>query len=276
MTFRVRIRTGRRYTMTAHTNYTAPLPLLTLSLLALSALLPAGASAQVLQGRVVDDSTGIGIPEATVTLLRGTVRLQGVITDSIGAFRFALPDSGAYRLEAGRIGYTTTQSHPVRVGAGDTISVEFRIRVRAVLLRPLVITARRNLGRSRFYERMEEWGRGVFITPSMIDSIQPRHPADVFLRRDDTWLTWVHGRTHDAPRVRTFLGHGCVGYMLNLLPIRGASWGEDSPLRYLLGSDVVAVEYYRYIGEVPPELRSRADVDDQMCGLVVFWTHEGW
>jgi hypothetical protein len=83
-----------------------------------------------------------------------------------------------------------------------------------------------------------------------------------------------------VPHVRTFLGWGCLTFLLDGRPVDAGFWGslwEDSPLGWITGKDVVAVEYYRYIGEVPPDLRRFADDDsDRQCGLVVFWTALGW
>ena len=33
---------------------------------------------------------------------------------------------------------------------------------------------------------------------------------------------------------------------------------------------------YRYFGEVPPELRHQAGIEDTPCGLVVIWTTVAW
>lgn len=82
-----------------------------------------------------------------------------------------------------------------------------------------------------------------------------------------------------VPRIRSYLGWGCISYLLDGMPINTRFWGslwEDSPLGWITGKDVVAVEYYRYAGEVPPELRRFAGNGDTMCGLVVFWTAVGW
>jgi hypothetical protein len=126
---------------------------------------------------------------------------------------------------------------------------------------------------------MEDWGRGLFYTPEMVDSINPRHPADVLWKADKTFLTWGFGKRRPVPRIRTLLGSGCLAYMLDRHPIdpwfyRGI-W-EDSPLEFLQGQDVMAVEYYRHITEVPPDLKDFANVYDRMCGLVIFWTRAAW
>ncbi|MFH1765322.1 MAG: hypothetical protein ABIF09_14125, partial [Gemmatimonadota bacterium] len=66
---------------------------------------------------------------------------------------------------------------------------------------------------------------------------------------------------------------------------RTSLW-EDTILEYLKGKDIVAVEFYRSIGEVPPELKDYAYLDWDLsgrgwvspvsnCGLVIFWTRAG-
>ena len=68
--------------------------------------------------------------------------------------------------------------------------------------------------------------------------------------------------------------------------VRTSLW-EDTILDLVDGEDIVAVEYYRHIGEVPPDLRDYAMVDNDIsgkgrlssvsnCGLVIFWTKAGW
>ena len=61
-----------------------------------------------------------------------------------------------------------------------------------------------------------------------------------------------------------------------LISFLGSLW-KGSPFGWVRGRDVVAVEFYRYIGDLPPELRRFADDDgNHLCGLVVFWTADGW
>jgi hypothetical protein len=221
----------------------------------------------------------VGIEGATLTVLLHSSPISRVLTDTAGWFSLTLPDSGTYQLEAQRLGYATTRSQPLFVNRYDTLTVEFRVQAEAVALAPLVVTGRSPTGWSQFYGRMSDWGRGIFMTPEMVDSINPRHPADVFRGQEETMLTWRWGLRSAIPSVRTFLGRGCVAYMLDRKLMEPRFWGsiwEDSPLGWVTGKEVVAVEYYRYIGEVPPELRQLADVDDHMCGLVVFWTAAGW
>jgi hypothetical protein len=199
------------------------------------------------------------------------------------------------------------------VEPSDTVTVDFRILPDAVLLAPLLVTARSNLGREVFKRRMESWDRGIFITPEMVDSIQPRrHPAEVLRNQPKVWLSWGWG--HDpwsgisgpVPNIRTYLGKtGCVSYMIDGRPVRRPTFAEgpawlDFPLNTLKAEDIVAVEVYRHITEVPEEIRNHAeevfngqrpgnlpsiaaggervqrDFMPETCGIINFWTKVGW
>ena len=241
----------------------------------LGLLLVQPASGQVLRGYVVDDSTRAGIEGATVTLIRGDSTIGSSISDSDGWFSFDLPESGTYQLDAQRLGYARSRSKALFVSPSETMTVEFLLRTEAIVLEPIVVTAGRGRGLSQFSGRMEEWGKGVFMTPAMIDSINPLHPADVLRGQEETWLSWRSGRWNMIPRIKTFLGVGCVNYVLDGRKINEDLWGPawvESPLSWISGKEVIAVEYYRYMGEVPPELRHHANG----CGLLVFWTSIGW
>jgi hypothetical protein len=236
---------------------------------------PHAGSGQVIQGYVLEDSTRVEVAHASVSLLRSDSVLKVTSTDSEGWFSFTLSDPGTYNLKASRLGYETTTTSPINAGPSDILTVEFVLRAKPVPMEPIVVIAGRGRGSSRFYERMETWGKGIFMTPSMIDSINPRHPADVLRGQEETWLSWQQGRWTLVPRIRTYLGNGCVNYVLDGRRIDPDLWGPvwtESPLSWISGKDVIAVEFYRYVGEAPPELRRFA----RDCGLLVFWTSLGW
>jgi len=269
------------------------------------------ASAQAIRGHLIDDSNQVPVGGATITVLIGEVRNTQILTGDDGSFFVALDAWGEYRLEAMRIGYKTTTSQPFLVERSDTLTVDFRILPDAVLLAPLLVTARTNRGRYTFYRRMENWDRGIFITPAMVDSIQPRHPADVLRKQPKVWLSWGWGRNPwsgevgPVPNIHTFFGKtGCVSYMIDGRPIRrprfapGPAW-LDWPLNTLKGEEIIAVEIYRHIGEVPEEIRNateelfngqavadvpsitggkrvQQDFISGTCGIINFWTRVGW
>ncbi len=239
-----------------------------------------------IRGRVIDYANGEPITDVRITLLREGEPLSSVVSGEDGSFFISIPYAGNYRLQAQRLGYETTLSQNVLVRQGETLTVEFRIHPDAILLEPLLVTARSNNGRDLFERRRQDWDQGLFLTPAMIDSIAPRHPADVFQKQEDVWITWGMGRTSNGyrliPRIHTFRGSGCMEYMINKLPARPTSTSGDGgwtgfPMDGLLAEEVVAVEIYRYVGEAPPELRRHATRDDsRMCGLTVFWTEAAW
>lgn len=259
---------------------------------------PQRARAQAVQGVVVDDQSLTPVAGVIVHLVIGDSPGASQVTDDNGRFFMTVPRRGEYRLEVAGFGYRTARSQSFRVERGDTVTVEFRVLPDAILLEPLTVTGRSNLGRHAFERRRTEWGQGVFLTPAQIDSIDPRHPADVFRRMDQVLLRWGsetrdHSRTSwVVPYVRLESGR-CLMYVLNGVRVRAAAnaW-TGYQLRGLSSSDLVAVEVYRSIHEVPPELRRETqqtwfeqneDVpasavleSERNCGVVVIWTHHGW
>lgn len=280
-------------------------------LLALLNWTPAGA--QFIRGHLIDDSNGAPVGGATLTVLFGEVRTSQTLTGDDGSFLISLDAWGTYQLEAARLGYETTTSQPFLVEPSDTLTVDFRILPDAVLLAPLLVTARSNRGREAFFRRMDDWGQGIYITPAMVDSIQPRrHPAEVLRNQPKVWLSWSWGRdpwsgiSGPVPNIRTYLGKtGCVSYMIDGRAVRRPRFAEgpmwlDWPLNTLEAEDIVAVEVYRHISEVPEELRNAAnevwhgqplsnlpsivaggervawDFMSETCGIINFWTQVGW
>jgi hypothetical protein len=244
----------------------------------------------------VDLDTGDPVPSGAVTVILGADRLATTDTDETGYFFLPIERPGVYRLEARRLGYVSSLSQDFRVIQGDTVSVRFGLHVNAIPMDPLVVVGRTNRGQNKFRNHQVDWGKGIFISPEMLDSIAPVHYADVFRKQEDIWLSWGWGQLSTGnrgpvPKVRTFKGRGCLAYMVNGVQVRDENW-------YLLdGMDprrIRAVEIFRYPGEVPPDLRNFGDVTSAStrmgafgnatysvqefmeCGVVVYWTDRGW
>lgn len=224
----------------------------------------------------------------------------GTESDEEGRFFIAPLKPGEYRLEVRRMGYTRTLSQAVVVEMGDTVDVEFYVRPDAILLSPLTIVGRSRRGRDAFERRRLGADRGIFLTPSMIDSISPDHPAEVLKGLDKVdvawgWGTIGSGQPGPIPKVRTVLGRGCVLYMVDFMQVNPPPWANGDWSSFLLGGlrgeDIVAVEVYRSVLEVPKDLRRYTDrtrtvwnlgsgqarfQEDIHCGLVVYWTKQGW
>lgn len=262
-------------------------PLLGVGLVLLGAAAPAAAQ-QAFRGRVIDDATGRAVPQAQVSLLQGDRRITAVAADGSGRFFLPTGLTGELALEVSALGYTTARSTPVEMEFQDTLAVEFRILPDAILLEPLLVTGRSSQGRNIFARREREWGRGIFLDPDDIAALELRHAGDVFRGQEKVWLSWGQGRSKSGgvitvPRVKTYLGSGCLKYMVDRVPVRPPPWDEDAdpwtlfPLDGLHPEDIQGVEIYRYVGEAPPEIRRHATWEDfRLCGLVVFWTRAGW
>lgn len=256
-----------------------------------AALAAAPAAAQRVQGTVVDEATLTGVPLVEVALVRSDTELTSTLTDSTGTFVLEAPGPGSYRLRASGLGYRETLSRPFQVERGRAVTVEFRISAEAVLLEPIVATVESGLGRFEFRRRREDWGRGLFLDPRTVDSISPRHPADVFRGQEDILLRWRMGTTDAGsrqllPDIRTFQGNGCLAWVVDGRPLRHPrGGGVERPwtrfqLAGLRGDDIAAMEVYRSMWEAPPEFRNSAYVgqgfDEKQCGIVAIWTKAAW
>lgn len=259
---------------------------------AMLASLPSRAAAQAVRGIVVDDSNLSPVAGAMVRLVVDGELGNGRETDDEGRFFLAVDRDGEYQLEVARLGYATTRSQPFTIVQGDTLDVEFRVLPDAVLLAPITVTARSNRGRDLFERRREEWGRGIFLGPDEIAALAPDHPAKVLKGLENVDVRWGWGLSSSGmpgpiPSVRTVQGRGCVLYMVDYVPVRESLFGGGDWAGYQLGSlggeDIVAVEVYRSVLEVPKELQRytyRLSPSGGLglvhCGLVVFWTGAGW
>jgi len=249
---------------------------------------------------VVDDIYLSGGPASSGRLVRDGQAGRGTLTDNEGGFFLPVPEVGVYHLEVSGLGYETVLSQLLTVERGDTLSVEFRVRPDAVLLDPITVVGRTRQGRSAFQRRSVDWNRGFFLTPAMVDSIAPDHPAETLKGLKSVDVRWGWGQNSTGgygrmPSVRSVLGRGCILYMVDFVPVQAEPWAAGDWAGYqlssLMGEDIVAVEVYRSVLETPPELRRYTDQfrpiwnersmgvsyqESIHCGLVVFWTRAGW
>ncbi len=95
-----------------------------------------------ISGRVVDAETGQPVATAMVELLGPRTASTG--TDAQGNYRLTVAP-GTYALVVSRIGYESQRIDAVRVTAGGTQVVDVRLRSRALLLVPMVVSAARGV-----------------------------------------------------------------------------------------------------------------------------------
>ena len=228
-------------------------------------LVPAAASAQTIEGVVVDDSTRAPIRDVRVELVpaRGG-RPAAQRTDSTGVFRFDSVAGGSAVLRFRHPSYTAVDSLAVAVGRGERVEIELRMGHTAVLLEPLIVRARSDEGVGGFRERMRRGAFGRFVGREQIE----RHTA---LRTTDVLRT--------VPGVQ--LAPGNAGTTMILM--RGGA-GQCLPDVYLDGtrlrqtrdvdvdafvnpSSLEGVEVYTSAATAP-SIYSGSNA----CGVVAFWT----
>ena len=260
----------------------------------LSVLIAPGlVQAQVIQGRLIDDETDRGIDGGIMSLMLGERVVDRILSDSTGAFMLLAPAVGVYSVTVQRIGYRQARSALLNLEFGDTITVEYRVLPEAILLEPMLVVATSRAGRAQFLRRMNE-GAGQFVTRPVLDSLDLWHPALAFRHVEGFYLFFGWGQFESGssgmiPRIRSYMGHGCVGFVVDgvvagarFLMDRGKNPWSLYPLDGLTEDEIMGMEFYRYIGEVPEELRHLANDamsnmgSDGMCGLAVIWTRARW
>lgn len=218
-------------------------------------LATAPASAQVVQGTVIENESRAPIPGVEVILQRemGEEQIPGqaqgqVVTDSLGAFYLPVPAPGSYSLLLRRIGYATRTTAAFMVAADEVVITEIRLSTEALHLEPLEVVERRRERDPQlraFHERAEvsrRSGRGR-----------------IYYQEDLKRVGSVRSLYSLQPKRR-----GCpMEVLVDNLPV-----GDIRDLDFLAAIDrVEGVEIYWSPQQIPPELsRFRS------CALMLVWT----
>lgn len=242
----------------------------------LAALLLAAspAAAQTLRVTVADAASGEPLAGAMVRVeAAGGELARAGFTDARGQVRLRLDDPGPYTVSATRGGYAPG-SQTVNVAGSGEAPVALRLAARPVTLDTVTVvgTAGREVGRQTF-QRRRATGDGIYLDSAYVASRRATWPADLLSSVPGIEIR-MQGRTGHRVAV-TRLGRRCLQFLVNGLPYYGG-WPRFVSLEETLRrSDVVAVEVYREFSEVPRELRRHAWTRGR-CGLVVYWTEDGW
>lgn len=216
--------------------------------------------------QVIDGRSGNPVPQA---LIQSDSLSRGYLTDIAG--RTVLP------IRAGDVTISALSYRTTTVSLNGTVQLEVRLEPVGLELDSLVVDIdQASTGRAIFSERRAR-GQGIFLDPGIVQLKIKHRVSDLFYD-----LEGVRGQLSPASGERipvSTLGTGCFAYLLNSkrVPTDGVRdpW-RAWPLSSLTPEDIMAVEIYRYIGEVPPELRRFAEVDLKLCGLIVIWAREAW
>jgi hypothetical protein len=195
-------------------------------------------------------------------------KLAGTLTDSTGLFGLSSTRGGAHLLKAERVGYRTATTPAMELGAADTLRVEFRLSVQAVLLSPMVVTVqpRRLTGALRdFYQRAERRAWGSFITREEIDRRHPGHTTDLLLTSPGVQVVPTR-----FGRNTVLLRGGCPARVyLDGIGVRLHGTSIDDLVR---PQELEGIEVYRNEAEVPGQY---GGLSNGGCGAVLLWTRRG-
>ena len=241
-------------------------------------LLPTVASAQRVVGRVVDGTTGAGVPSVEVRVETGNARARA-ISDSTGAFTVRLATgSGRYRVSAHHLAYSVTTAE-IDVDQQDQVEVLIRMAVTALALPPLEVVGRSRapdpyLERTGYYERKAA-GFGYFIDPEEIARRNPQNTTDLFHRIPSVRVIMLGGIRGNDIRITRSEDPRCPPrvYLDRVIVRRGGHMDSyDTTLDAIIQPiNLHAIEIFRSPAETPPEFGGNATT----CGVIVLWTKRG-
>jgi hypothetical protein len=243
--------------------------------LVVATLLAASAEAQIVLGHIVEDGSSNPIVTANVELLdrRGNV-LTRAVSDSTGHFLLKATEGGHYRLRASALGYQTVTTPGITVEFGDQFQVRVVMSPDAVLLAPLEIRARSRPLLSGMtlqgYQERREKGLGFAITADDIEERHGRSVTDMLRMVPGVRVEFVFGGSHvSIPSAATRFGSRACEvkvFLDGLVFAWGASTLDDIPTY-----DIYAIEVFRSLAELPPELAG----PESECGVIAVWTKRG-
>lgn len=237
-------------------------------------LAAAPAAAQSVRISVADATTGAPVAGAMVRVedAAGVLARAG-FSDAQGTVVLPIAQPGRYIVRGTRTGYVPG-AEIVDVGAAGEAAVGLRMQARPVGLDTVTVTGTRRgareVGRQTF-ERRRVMGNGIYLDSAYVAQVRARWPGELLQAVPGIQMQMVTGR-EGWRRPHTRLGRRCLTNLVNGLPYYGG-WPRWVQLEETLRrTDVVAVEVYREADEVPPEYRRYTG----RCGLVIYWTEDGW
>lgn len=234
----------------------------------------AESAAQAIRGRLVDDSTGIAVPGAIISLLDASGGLLAAThSDSGGEFQLSPRGEGRYRLRARVVGYMDATTELIELGAADSIEVRFVVSRDVVLLEPIEVTAKSRplisgMSMAGYHERRAK-GLGYALTREDIDKRHARAVSDLLRMVPGVRVDGRFGDTHvSIPGAGQRMRSECpVKVLVDGIEFR---WGSTT-IDDISTHDIEAIEVFRNLAELPPEMGG----NDADCGVIAIWTRRG-
>lgn len=250
-------------------------------LLALLSLVAGPAHTQVvLQGRVLDDSTGQAIRGARIILLNRYGKTAGYEqADSLGWFRFGPRENGRYRLDVRAVGYRPAlQTVLWMMEDRNFAGLEVRLTHHVALLDPVEIVAMSAPSRSPVLANME-WrkrhGFGMRISRAQIEARNPLRVTDIL---QETPGVRVDRQGSGASRRVIHLGPPLPGpgggdcpvqiFLDGMLATRNTGGGDVTVDDLVDPVDIEAIEIFKGLASVPAEFLN----PQSRCGVIAIWT----
>lgn len=190
----------------------------------------------------------------------------GGITDGRGRLRLAVPQAGTYTVSVRSVGYATEQQR-LRIASGETRSVVFTLKMRAVALPAVRVRASKGtqrLSTAGFYARQAN-GIGQFVTRSQIEARRPAQLSDMLRSMPGVQLRPTAFRDAQASMNRSSTGSRrcAIQYFIDGVPLVPGFNIDDIP-----PGDIEAMEIYYGSSQVPVQFNRQ----NALCGVIVVWT----
>jgi hypothetical protein len=234
---------------------------------------PASVAGQTVDGRLLESGTDRPVELGLLVLLTESGdSVASTLTDQMGRFRLESPEPGIFLLAATALGYEGLTAGVLELGEGARMSVNVRIRARAIEIAGITVETRASavseptLVRNGFVDRAQR-GFGSFITPKDIFESGAATVSDLLSRTGRVTTRYARG----GDRI---LMRGSGGYCTPAVFVDGVrvSMGDGLSLDlYVQVSMLAAVEVYRSSSEAPLQYGGGLGG----CGVLVLWTRAG-
>lgn len=236
-------------------------------------------AAQTYEGRVVAESTGNPIVQASVAVIIDGRTIAGSLTDQNGAFSIRLSDAGTHTLRVTAQGYSTAVANNVVIGTGEIRELaDFQLRPNPIALEAIIVEAERGRLRGEDKVRLRQaLGVGTFFSGRELEQIRPRSLTEYLA--EETGLEVRYDRW-GFPYLWSPIGpHHCLVVQVNHWPLSTQGFRSLDEIRL---SRIAAIEIYNTVSDVPPEpdlvryTREPRLFPDRECGLVNVWFWRSW